>query len=199
MSLSDAFQQGLIILSNDEDYKKGIKTTRDIIVEPKYNEKTILGVFYGKLVKNKNHKKFNEYNFGLTDSKENQLQNSLSTIDNWIGKMNHASPKSEKLNVLIQNGIIWLTKSIKKDEFLYVDYGLDYWVFQITGLDYSEEWPMGLTQNQKTEMENLFLDMHYEVDNYTELLKLNYSLSNDDKASKLKALKTIKNVIKKSQ
>ena len=87
----------------------------------------------------------------------------------WVGKINHLP--TPHCNVRITgSGKLAQTKPIKAGDALALDYGVDYWVYQITGLDVVVWRSEGEVECRKNR-DALFTRMHKCVSDYSSLLK----------------------------
>ena len=87
----------------------------------------------------------------------------------WIGKINHVPMPHCNLKVT-QNGKLVQIKPITAGDALTWDYGMDYWVYQVTGLDVSDWLSEGGRECQRGRTE-LFTRMHESVLDYSGLLQ----------------------------
>ena len=86
----------------------------------------------------------------------------------WVGKINHLPDRLCNLK-LSGTGKLVQTRAIEAGEALTFDYGVDYWVYQLSGLELSE-WSVGNTSVQSNRGTlNLFDEMHDTVQDYTAL------------------------------
>ena len=106
----------------------------------------------------------------------------------WIGKINHLPMPHCNLKVT-GNGKLVQIKPIKAGDSLTLDYGMDFWVYQVTGLDASEWFSEGGRQCQRGRID-LFTRMHESVLDYSKLLreKWAHSLSSSSSAVDREAL-----------
>jgi hypothetical protein len=106
----------------------------------------------------------------------------------WIGKINHLPMPHCNLKVT-GNGKLVQIKPITAGEALTLDYGVDYWVYQVTGLDISEWLSEGNCACQRGRMD-LFTRMHESVSDYSKLLQEKWagSLSSSSSAIDREAL-----------
>jgi hypothetical protein len=110
------------------------------------------------------------YVITIHDDKKQAQAIHLDLSENWLGKINHAPDE-------LANAKAYGTHLIQYDDIyagdaITYDYGLDYWVFQITHLDWEEEWKVedaGVVARAQA----LFQQMHSEVLNYAILLAMN--------------------------
>ena len=87
----------------------------------------------------------------------------------WMGKINHLPMPHCNLKAT-GNGKLVQIKLIRADEVLTWDYGMDYWVYQVTRLDASEWLSEGGSACQRGRTE-LFTRMHQSVLDYSVLLQ----------------------------
>jgi len=87
----------------------------------------------------------------------------------WIGKINHLPMPQCNLK-LMGNGKLVQIKPIVAGDALTFDYGMDYWVYQVTGLELSEWLSAGSAVCQKARMD-LFTRMQETMLDYSELLR----------------------------
>ena len=87
----------------------------------------------------------------------------------WIGKINHLPMPHCNLK-LTGNGKLVQIKRIAAGDSLTFDYGIDYWLYQVTGLDASEWLSEGGTECQRGRAD-LFARMHDSVLDYSYLLR----------------------------
>ena len=87
----------------------------------------------------------------------------------WIGKINHLPMPHCNLKIT-GNGKLVQIKPIKAGEVLTLDYGMEYWVHQVTGLDLSEWLSEGSSVCQRGRM-GLFTRMYESVLDYSKLLQ----------------------------
>ena len=93
----------------------------------------------------------------------------------WIGKINHL-PMSHCNLKITHNGKLVQIKPILAGDALTWDYGMDYWVYQVTGLDASEWLSEGGSACQRGRSD-LFARMHESVLDYSELLQQKWARS----------------------
>ena len=86
----------------------------------------------------------------------------------WVGRINHLPHRLCNLK-LTSAGKLVQTRAITAGEALSFDYGVDYWVYQLSGLELSE-WSSSSTVQSNRGMVDLFDKMHNSVLDYTELL-----------------------------
>ena len=87
----------------------------------------------------------------------------------WIGKINHLPDRLCNLK-LTGAGKLVQTREIAAGEALTFDYGVDYWVYQLSGLELSE-WTASSSIESGRGMIDLFKRMHKDVQDYTDLLR----------------------------
>jgi len=90
-----------------------------------------------------------------------ETHNSYDLADSWIGTINHAPPA--KCNIIVVGTKLYQINAIRKDEELFFDYGVDYWVFQLTGHDI-DYW---MKEDQK-----YWHHLHKYLENYSPLMKM---------------------------
>jgi hypothetical protein len=95
--------------------------------------------------------------------------------EHWVGKTNHLPMPHCNLK-LRPNGKLVQIKEIAAGDALTWDYGAEFWVYQITGLELSQWLSEGLAECQNARR-NLFARMHEEVLDYSELLKQSWARS----------------------
>ena len=93
----------------------------------------------------------------------------------WIGKINHLPMPHCNLK-LTGNGKLVQIKAIAAGDSLTFDYGMEYWVYQVTGLNASDWLSEGGTECQRGRM-GLFTRMHDCVLNYSRLLRERWAKS----------------------
>ena len=93
----------------------------------------------------------------------------------WIGKINHLPMPRCNLK-LTGNGKLVQIKPIAAGDSLTFDYGSDYWVYRVTGLDVSQWLLEGGTDCQRGRMD-LFTRMHESVLDYSRLLRERWARS----------------------
>ena len=93
----------------------------------------------------------------------------------WIGKTNHLPMSHCNLKVT-GNGQLVQIKPIRAGDALTWDYGIDYWVYQVTGLDVSEWLSEGGSVCQRSRSD-LFVRMHASVLDYSKLLQEKWARS----------------------
>ena len=86
----------------------------------------------------------------------------------WIGKINHLPDRLCNLK-LTGTGKLVQTREIAAGHVLTFDYGVDYWVYQLSGLELSE-WCAGSSVACSRGTQDLFDEMHDSVQDYTVLL-----------------------------
>lgn len=112
----------------------------------------------------------------------------LDLSNHWVGKMNH-QPEG-KCNMKITNGgkVTMVTdndgigRDIRAGEELTIDYGIDYWVYQVTGTEYAELVEQAKIRHSKPEdnavsvkaIKDLCQKMHAEISDYSALLNMNF-------------------------
>ena len=93
----------------------------------------------------------------------------------WVGKLNHL-PMPECSLRLTGNGKLVQIKPIQAGDTLTLDYGMDYWVYRITGLDVTVWMAEGEIKCQRGRTA-LFNRMHQTVSDYTDLLRQKWTRS----------------------
>ena len=93
----------------------------------------------------------------------------------WIGKINHLPMPHSNLK-LTGNGKLVQIKAIAAGDSLTLDYGMEYWVYQMTGINASDWLLEGGTECQRGRM-HLFTRMHDSVLNYTCMLRERWAKS----------------------
>ena len=93
----------------------------------------------------------------------------------WVGKLNHLPMPQCNLR-LTGNGKLVQIKTIQAGEPLTLDYGMDYWVYRITGLDVTVWMAEGEVECQRGRTA-LFTRMHQTVSDYTDLLRQKWTRS----------------------
>ena len=105
----------------------------------------------------------------------------LDLSNQWIGYINH-SPKAN-VSVTESGQLIMDSPCIAEGEELRLDYGKEYWVYQVTGCDIVE-W------KGYPNADRMFTFMHQNVDDYSSLLSTGLSTleTKEQRLSKLEAL-----------
>ena len=85
----------------------------------------------------------------------------------WLGKINHLPNRQCNLRLTSSSKQV---KLIAAGDALTFDYGVDYWVNQLSGLDVAE-WSAGRSVTSSRGAIDLFNRMHHGVCDYTELLR----------------------------
>ena len=93
----------------------------------------------------------------------------------WIGKINHLPMPHCNLK-MTGNGKLVQVKPIHVGEALTWDYGMDYWVYQVTRLDVSE-WLSAASSVCQRSRSELFVRMHESVLDYSGLLRQGWARS----------------------
>ena len=93
----------------------------------------------------------------------------------WVGKLNHLPMPQCNLR-LTGNGKLVQIKPIQAGDAVTLDYGVDYWVYRITGLDVRVWMAEGEIECQRGRMA-LFTRMHQTVSDYTDLLRQKWTRS----------------------
>ena len=93
----------------------------------------------------------------------------------WVGKLNHL-PMSQCNLRLTGNGKLVQIKTIQAGDAVTLDYGMDYWVYRITGLDVTVWMAEGEVECQRGRTA-LFTRMHQTVSDYTDLLRQKWTRS----------------------
>ena len=101
----------------------------------------------------------------------------------WVGKINHLPMPRCNLKVT-GNGKLVQIKPIQAGEALALDYSVDYWVYQVTGLATSEWLSDGNSVCQRGRMD-LFTRMHESVLDYSKLLQAKWARSLSSTSSAL--------------
>lgn len=166
----------------------GIISLIDYHVEP--GQQIIIAPFYGLAIFESTIKKLSaeqaSYIFGFKDSNNNDMTASIDLRNNWLGRINHACQASGMVNVLMERGFVFLIKSVSPGTELFIDYGIEYWTFQVTHIDL-EDW-------EKEKKEDIRRDaswlewMHHKVNDYRELLGMKLYTLKDDKRQLLDKL-----------
>ena len=92
----------------------------------------------------------------------------------WLGKINHLPDRLCNLRLTSSSKLVQI-KPIAAGDALTFDYGVDYWVNQLSGLDVSE-WSAGSSVASSRGAIDLFNRMHNGVCDYTELLRREWVL-----------------------
>ena len=87
----------------------------------------------------------------------------------WVGKLNHLPMPHCNLR-LTGNGKLVQIKRIQAGDAVTLDYGVDYWVYRITGLDVRVWMAEGEVECQRGRMA-VFTRMHQTVSDYSKLLQ----------------------------
>ena len=87
----------------------------------------------------------------------------------WVGKINHLPTPHCNLK-LTKCGKIVQLKSIISGEALSLDYGMDYWVYRVTGLEL-DDWLDGDSAEGRHGRLQVLTTMHKKVSDYTPLLQ----------------------------
>ena len=90
----------------------------------------------------------------------------------WIGKINHLPDRLCNLK-LTGAGKLVQTREIAAGEVVAFDYGVDYWVYQLSGLELSE-WCAGSSVACSRGTQDLFRRMHDSVLDYTGLFSCDW-------------------------
>ena len=90
----------------------------------------------------------------------------------WVGKINHLPDRLCNLR-LANTGKLAQTKAIEAGEVLTFDYGADYWVYQLSGLELSE-WLVSSSVQSSRGVVDLFGRMHDSVLDYKDLLSCDW-------------------------
>jgi hypothetical protein len=98
------------------------------------------------------------------------LEHWFDAREHWVGRINHLPTPHCNLK-LIKSGKIVQLRSIIGGEALSFDYGRDYWVYRVTGLEL-DEWLAGDDAEGRQSRSQLFTTMHKKVSDYTPLLAL---------------------------
>ncbi len=96
-------------------------------------------------------------------------QRVLDARHHWLGKINHLPDRLCNLR-LTSTGKLAQVKPIAAGEALSFDYGVDYWVYQLSGLELSE-WSASSSVQSNRGALDLFRRMHDTVLDYTDLLR----------------------------
>jgi hypothetical protein len=177
-SFKDWIQLGLVEMYDDEQLcGKGIRALRDIHL-PKGKGKRDVSVVAADLysagaefvkVQDPTQEADPEYLIRL------DKQRVFDARHHWIGKINHLPMPHCNLKVS-GNGKLVQIKSIKAGDALTLDYGVDYWVYQVTGLDASEWMCEGGRECQRGRMD-LFTRMHESTLDYSKVLREKWARS----------------------
>ena len=87
----------------------------------------------------------------------------------WVGKINHLPDRVCNLRLTSTSKLVQ-TKPIAAGDALTFDYGVDYWVYQLSGQELST-WSAGSSVSSSRGMVDLFRRMHNGVLDYTDLLR----------------------------
>ena len=90
----------------------------------------------------------------------------------WIGKINHLPDRLCNIR-LTSSGKLVQIKPIAAGDALTFDYDVDYWVYQLSGLELSE-WSAGSSIESSRGTLDLFRRMHSGVLDYTDLLRCDW-------------------------
>jgi hypothetical protein len=96
----------------------------------------------------------------------------LDARHHWAGKMNHLPMPHCNLK-LTNNGKIVQSKDVAAGDTLTLDYGVDYWVYQLTGKELSD-WLVSSSVSSNKGILDLFNQMHDSVPDYSELLQCDW-------------------------
>ena len=103
--------------------------------------------------------------------------------DHWVGKINHLPDRLCNLR-LASTGKVVQIKPIAVGEALTLDYGVDYWIYQLSGLERSE-WLSSSSVQSNRGVVDLFNEMHNCVLDYTDLLRCDWVRRRPDAWSEL--------------
>ena len=87
----------------------------------------------------------------------------------WMGKINHLPSRLCNIK-LTSAGKLVQTRKIAAGEALTFDYGVDYWLYQLSELE-SSEWSAGSSITSSRGTVDLFERMHHGLLDYTKLLR----------------------------
>ena len=90
----------------------------------------------------------------------------INLENHWTGRINHSPSNHDGCNLKAVEDKLYQTKLIHEGDELRYDYGLDYWVFQVTGLDV-DDWLRTHPSSMR-----LWKRMHENTTDYGLLLKL---------------------------
>jgi hypothetical protein len=96
-------------------------------------------------------------------------QRVFNAAHHWFGRINHLPDRLCNLR-LTSSGKVVQIRPIAAGEALTFDYDVDYWVYQLSGMELSE-WSVGSTIVSSRGAVDLFSRMHHGVCDYTDLLR----------------------------
>lgn len=161
----DWMSKGWVILKNTNTIGKGIFATRDLPIN-KF-EQTLN--YVGSLTDSEQipldmaqlcQPSFAEFVITVYNDQTGK-ETAYNLKNHWTGVINHTRPDDCNLLAIGKGDIVQL-RSIKKNDQLFYDYGVDYWVFQLTHKPF-ETW------NENDQL--VFKKMHENTSDYRSLME----------------------------
>ena len=177
---------GLVEVYDQGALGQGIRATRLITFNTDVLSHSIAAFLDGRPLTPSEVEAKRNVTYVINTSLSEETPRLLDLEHHWTGKINHAPPRS--CNMRFEGLTLVQAKEINAGEALLVDYGCQYWVHQITGVDYSHWETMG-----DEELLEAFERMHAIVDDYSALLseRLSQSQYQTDPRALLRRLKQL--------
>jgi hypothetical protein len=163
----DWMDSGIVEVYSEPVFGQGIRSTYDLYLPPAPHV-AVVGYISGRLL-SKQHvdaiedKNQLRYMYHLGD------QTYIDLATQWLGKINHGSPLTA--NVRFDSARIVQARVIAAGDPLLVEYGLDYWVLQLTNIDL-DLWPRGYVATWQ--------QLYKTTDDYTAYLNAGLHEMGDD-------------------
>ena len=173
----DWMQRGLVEVYDDEQLGKGVRATHDIPLDRRASNDTVvadLTVFAEaqKLAAMGEQQPQNDDDSTPTREYSLEWNGGKQRLDAerlWIGKINHLPMPLCNLK-LQNNGKLVQVRAIRAGDALTVDYGVQWWVYRVTGVMWNEWMSIGTVASRKG-CADVFHCMHRRVSDYTVLLR----------------------------
>jgi hypothetical protein len=161
----DWLDRELVEVFDHPQYGKGVKALKDIPLE----RPSAIAADFATLPERKEGQG-SEY-IMTVKGKE------LDCSEHWIGKLNHRPHSKCNMKTNSEGKLIQI-ESIAKGEELFIDYGVEFWVYQVTGIDW-DTW-MDASTLERDGLKKIFGEMLEEIEDYRDLLamKISAKLSN---------------------
>ena len=164
----------------DDRFGQGIRATRSIPMKSKVSDNVVVDMkTVGLMCSIEQLHQPSEYCFAIN------TRYYVNALNHWVGKINHCPIPHSNLRFTAGGQLVQI-KDIVFGDSLTFDYGVEYWVFRITGKPMEYFLTSGVSAAVKRGRRELFYRMHRCVQDYTVLINMGlYQLMNEESISEL--------------